>query len=151
IGHEGLSWGNQLMFSDGVAIRDVRVDYAWLRRASRRVIAACSAIAARPLTQQAPAVHFGRATGGRLKRAETIAKLLADPRTLLEEHSRGVVQLGDKRFMPRRVCTERHTISVDTPANRRATKLLLGTLHLLWSLKSDTDLPKRPRLWLKLV
>jgi hypothetical protein len=151
IGREGLSWGNQLMFSDGVAIRDVRIDYAWLRRAGRRVVSACSDIAARPLTQQAATVHFGRATGGRLKRAETIAKLRADPRTLLEEHPRGVVQLGNKRFMPRRVCTERLSISADTPANRRATKLLLGTLHLLWSLKTDTDLPKRPRIWLKLV
>jgi hypothetical protein len=151
IGHEGLSWGNQLMFSDGLAVRDARIDYAWLRRACRRVIATCTDIAARPLTQQAAAVYFGRATGGHLKRAETIARLRADPRTLLEAHSRGVVQLGVMRFMPRRVCTERLSISADTPANRRATKLLIGTLHLLWSLKADTDLPRRPRLWLKLV
>lgn len=151
IGHEGLSWGNQLMFSDGVAIRDVRIDYAWLRRASRRIIAACTAITARPLTQQSAEIHFGRAAGGRLRRAETIAKLRADPRTLLEDHPLGVVQVGDKRFMPRRVYADRLSVSADTAANRRATKLLLGTSQLLWSLKADTDLPKRPRLWLKLV
>src|ERR1043166_5478731 len=45
IHHEGLSWGQQLFFSDGSAIRDARVDYAWLTDVGSRIVETANAIA----------------------------------------------------------------------------------------------------------
>lgn len=151
IGREGLSWGHQLMFSDGATIRDSRVDYAWLRSASRRILSACNSIASRPLTKYSPQTRFQRPTGGRLRLAETIARIRRDSRTLLEAHPSGPFEHGGRRFMPRMAFLDSPTLSHDTPANRRATRLLQGTSDLIATISAGQDVPKRQRTWLNLL
>ena len=48
IEEEGLSWGSQLFFSDGTAIRNSKVDYAWLIAVGPQVIKLAHQVAARP-------------------------------------------------------------------------------------------------------
>jgi hypothetical protein len=151
VGREGLSWGHQLMFSDGATIRDSRVDYAWLRGTSRRILSACSSIASRPLTRSSVEPRFQRPQGGRLRLADTIARIRRDPRDLLEAHPAGPFKHGSRRFMPRMAVLDSPTVSHDTSANRRATRLLRGTLDLIASIGAGQDVPKRQRTWLKLL
>ena len=148
IGQEGLSWGHQIMFSSGATIRDPRVDYSWLRGASKDALSACISIAERPLTRYATTTQFQRPRGGRLRLSETISRLRSDPGSLLEEHERGMISVGSRRYMPRMASLDARGISHDTIANRRATRLIRSILDLIDSFEPVDGVPKRHRQWL---
>ncbi len=149
IGHEGLSWGHQFIFSTGAVIRDPRVDYAWLRTAGREILNACLEIAERPAGEYTVRPRLQRPRGGRARLAETLSKLRADPTALLEEHERGIVMVDGRRFMPRKVVSGSREVTHDTVANRRATRLLLASAALAYDVAKSADLPKRYRQWVE--
>ena len=150
IGEEGLSWGHQLVFSNGNAIRDPRVDYAWLRKVGRTILKNCQAIAARPAAKVIKLPKPVAPRGGRVVVGSTMALLRSDPRRFLEEHDAGLIEARGRRWMPRRVVAPTRDNSEDIVGNRRATRLLTDTNDLIASLcaQHGSELPKRQRQWL---
>lgn len=146
---EGLSWGHQLICSNGAGIRDPRVDFAWLRRVGREVLQVCGMIAENPALRSEATVKVRRHRGGRALVAPTLSKLRAQPSALLEKHHTGIISVGGERFMPRRVVTTAASVTHDTGGNRRATRLLLDVQDLTDHLLAADGLPKRARQWLE--
>lgn len=148
IEEHGLSWGRQLVFSNGNAVRDTRVDYAWLRSVAPRGLELCDAIAERPVTTAKKDSRVSVPRGGRVLLAETMSLLRGNARALLEEHPRGLIQIEDRRWMPGRVVVQTESVSCDTVGNRRATRLLLDLYQLTQRLVSQ-GVPKQQGNWLR--
>lgn len=142
IEHEGLSWGQQLFFSDGTGIRDSRIDYAWLRDKLAEFVAAAEAIADRPARLFRTRTTIGPPRTGRIALQKTVALLRANPRSLLETHPRGVVKFRDTRYMPRLAVTTTRERSFDHVSNIRATRLLEQVRGLCVQLKGVRGLPQ---------
>ena len=147
IGREGLSWGQQLIFSDGSAIRDPRVDFAWLRRIRRDAIQLFTEVSENPARRLASLPRLQRPRGGRALIPETLSALRGRPH-LLEAHPSGLLKVGGVRYMPRRVVARSTTTTHDTIGNRRATRLLLDLLDLSAELRDGGQVPKRGVQWL---
>lgn len=148
IGREGLSWGHQLIFSSGTAIRDARVDYAWLRTVGEAIIEACRAIADQPASVITVEPGLQRPRGGRPHISKTLSKIRANPGAMLEEHEHGLFEAHGRRFMPRKVVAFARNVTYDTIANRRATRLLLATADLAAYVAQSRDIPTQHERWL---
>lgn len=142
IEEEGLSWGNQIIFSDGCSIRDPRVDFAWLQSNATQLFEICESIANRPATKQRAVARRSHPRRGRALIGKTMSLLRSDPRGLLEEHPRGVINADRKRWMPRYVVADLSETSHDTIANRRVTRLLLDVLELAKGLIALHEMPR---------
>lgn len=147
----GLSWGHQLVFSDGMGMRDPRADFAWLRTAAREILDLCTAIAEEPSSRFETTSVRVTPRGGRVSIAETLSDLRALPAQLLEEHASGILSVAGKHYMPRRVVMQAARLTHDTVPNRRATRLLMAAADLTESLLSSGELPRRHRQWTELV
>ena len=145
IEHEGLSWGQQLFFSDGTGIRDSRIDYAWLRDKLAELVAAAEAISDRPARLFRTRTTVGPPRTGRIALQKTVALLRANPRSLLEEHPRGVVEFRGTRYMPRLAVTTMRERSFDHVSNIRATKLLEQVRGLCGQLRAFEVCRRTPR------
>src|SRR5690242_3982717 len=73
VGRSGLSWGRQLFFTDGTALRDRRIDYAWLLENGPRIAAAARDIAAAPIRRLRYEIRNQPPTGGRALVPQTLA------------------------------------------------------------------------------
>lgn len=147
IRHAGLSWGHQLIFADGSAIRDPRVDFAWLRNHLRDIAELCERIADHPSTRSEDSSTFDRPRGGRVLLSRTLSRLRAEPTALLEEHPAGLLKAAGRRYMPRRVEAASLVVTHDTIGNRRATRLLLDSADLARFIAGSADVPKRAARW----
>jgi hypothetical protein len=139
---EGLAWSGQLFFADGSAVRNPKIDYAWLERTGPRILDASDAIAARPLRRAQLVRSHQAPQAGKLFLKDTLALLRTNARGLVEEDEHGLIAAGGRRYSPRVVVAGRHERSFDVVGNRRMTHLLLLTLELCRSLRSEPRLPK---------
>jgi hypothetical protein len=141
IDREGLSWGQQLFFADGAAIRDPRVDFAWLMDVGPRIVATVNAIADRPWRRQDSRPVRGRPGPGNILIGPTMSMLRRNGRTGLDEAPGGPVEFRGRSYWPQAAVMERPTTSIDTVGNRRATALLVESHALAHHLLSSDDVP----------
>jgi hypothetical protein len=139
---EGLSWGNQLFFADGSAIRHPKVDFAWLVGAAPELLASCQQIVQRPSRRRVAALRKGRPSHGRIQVAATLRNLRGRGVQLLEAHPEGLLEAEGKRYLPRIAVTASQQSTVDTLSNRRATALLRSSRALCVGLAGSGDLPR---------
>jgi hypothetical protein len=124
IGTAGLSWGSQLYFSDGAALRHPKIDYAWLSVAGPEIVQTAEYVAVRPYRKVEMVPRVQRPQSGRLMLHQTIKLLRSNPRTLLEEHRDGPIVVGDHSYMPRIAVIRKALSSFNNVGNRRLTWLL---------------------------
>jgi hypothetical protein len=146
----GTGWSGQLLFSDGVVLRDPHVVYSWLDRCAdaalecvRRIIDAPRSISR---SDRTPTRRGGRS----LHQAATIRLLRAHPDRYLEESPTGLLTLGGKRYDPLRVVVRTRTTSVESAANRRAVSLvsrLDGLASEVLAADPDAHAAGRCRSW----
>ena len=146
---EGLAWSGQLFFADGSAIRNPKIDYAWLERMGPRVLAVGDAIAARPLRRAQLVRSHQPPRAGKLFLKDTLALLRTNARALMEQDEHGLIAVGNRRYSPRVVVAGRLERSFDVVGNRRMTHLLLLTLELCQSLQAEPRLPRAVKPWLR--
>ncbi len=146
----GTGWSGQLLFSDGVVLRDPHVVYSWLDRCAdaalecvRRIIDAPRSISR---SDRTPTRRGGRS----LHQAATTRLLRAHPDRYLEESPTGLLTLGGKRYDPLRVVVRTRTTSVESAANRRAVSLvsrLDGLASEVLAADPDAHAAGRCRSW----
>lgn len=142
IDREGLSWGHQLFFADGTAIRDPKVDFAWLTDVGSRIVALANAIADRPWRRQDSRVVRGRPGPGHILIGPTISMLRRNAKAALEAAPRGPISFAGATYWPRTAVTERPTSSTDSVGNRRTTALIEEARALARYLLSRDDVPQ---------
>lgn len=124
----GLAWHGALHFSGtDRALRDLRLDAAWLEASVPRICDVADLIAERPAT--AVRSTYKRARAGVPALSRTFA-LLRRERDLLEEHEHGPILVGGRRYAPREVVVRHRQPAIETIGNRRTTRLLLSALSL---------------------
>jgi hypothetical protein len=133
----GLSWGYQLFFADGTAIRHPKVVYAWLTARGPDIIRAASAIAAQPRFQQVFRRRRERPGPRKVAVGDTLHLLRRNPKLHLELAVDGVIEFGGARYHPKSVITMRPEPTVATIGNRRVTTLLLACAELAQALQKD--------------
>lgn len=151
LGREGLGWGYQLFFADGVAIRDAKVDYAWLSDAGPRILECARAIAERPRLRQIASEVVGTPGGRRVIVSPTMTLLRRDPSRLLEETESGPLAVGGRRYSPRLVVAAERKRSVKTACNVRAARLLTETAALTELVLSDREITPEARARLRVL
>lgn len=144
--HEGLSWGQQLFFSNGQVVRDPRVDFAWLTKHADEILSVAREISDRPVRRLEHSVALHQPLGGRIHLQATLSSLRRHQRALLEEHENGHIFIRGRRYSPRAVVASKRTLTIDTVSNRRATHLLLAARSLAQALiaqRPPSDTRKR--------
>lgn len=142
IEREGLSWGKQLMFSDGKVLRDDRINFAWVNAHGRELLDAIEAISANPHFESARRVQTTYPRGHRALPGKSFALLRSNPKDMLEAHPQGLIELGGRRWMPRKIVARTAAPTFHTYANRRATQLLVAVSALADSLVQSDVVPK---------
>jgi hypothetical protein len=122
--NSGTGWTGQLLFSDGVALRDPHVVYAWLDQHADEALTAIERILQQPLAATTHERSLSRRGGKSLDRAATLRLLRSRPDRYLEQRSDGLLAVGSKRYDPLRVVVKTRTSTVETHSNRRAVRLL---------------------------
>jgi hypothetical protein len=120
----GTGWSGQLLFSDGLVLRDPHVVYSWLDRCADATLECVRRIVGAPLSisrsDRKPSRHGGRS----LHQPATTRLLRAHPDRYLEQSPTGLLLLDGKRYNPLRVVVRTRTTSVESAANRRAVTLV---------------------------
>ena len=120
----GLSWGQQLFFADGKALRHAKVDYAWLTANWGELSDVSRRIAERPIRRSAVRSRRTREVQRRLRLSDTLQLLRSNVARHLESHPSGVFEFQGQRFHPNiGVVVVPHPTG-DTRAHRRLTRLL---------------------------
>lgn len=141
IDRNGLSWGQQLFFADGAAVRDPRVDYAWLTDVGSHIVRTASAIADRPWRRQDSCRVRGRPGPGHILVGPTMAMLRRAGRESLERLPGGPISFRGESYWPQAAVMDRPTTSIDTLGNRRTTALLVEARALAHYLRTRADVP----------
>ena len=97
----GLSWGYQLFFADGTAIRHPKVVFAWLTARGPEILEAADAIAAQPRFQRVFRAKRERPGPHKVALRETIQLLRRNPKVHLERAANGVIEFRGECFIPR--------------------------------------------------
>jgi hypothetical protein len=139
--HEGLSFGQQMFFSDGTSIRDSRIDYAWLQDKTAELVAVSQAIADRPARIFRTEHILGPPGSCRIAVRQTVGLIRSNPRAMLEPHLDGVVKFRAARYMPRLAVMTARERSFDHLSNLRVTRLLEHSRSLGAQLKAVRELP----------
>jgi hypothetical protein len=146
----GTGWSGQLLFSDGVMMRDPHVVYSWLDRCADAALECVRRIIDVPVSIRRPASRPSRRGGRSLHQTATTRLLRARPNRYLEESPTGMLMLGGKRYDPLRVVVRTRTASVESAANRRAVSLV-SRLDALTSevlaANPDAHVAERCRSW----
>lgn len=146
----GTGWTGQVLFSNGVGLRDVHVVYGWLDQHADAALAAISAILATPRSTTTNSTALSRRGGSGVLRAPTLRLLRSAPRENLAPNPEGVLQIGDERYDPLRVVVRKRRSTLDTIANRRAVSLLTWVIRLTDEVIGADAAPlvaARCRLW----
>lgn len=146
----GTGWSGQLMFSDGVVLRDPHVVYSWLDRCADSALECARRIIEAPLSIRRSDRKPSRRGGRSLDQAATTRLLRGHPDRYLEQNPTGLLALGGKRYDPLRVVVRARTASVDSAANRRAVSLirrLEGLVSEVMAADPDIDVTRRCRTW----
>jgi hypothetical protein len=120
----GTGWSGQLLFSDGVVLRDPHVVYSWLDRCADATLECVRRIIDAPLSISRSDRKASRRGGRSLHQTATTRLLRARPDRYLEQSPTGLLTLGGKRYDPLRVVVRTRTTSVESVANRRAVSLV---------------------------
>jgi hypothetical protein len=145
VGKEGLSWGHQLFFADGVCIRDSKVAYTWLLRAIPQILALADEISERPHVLSEGEPSPVNSSGHRPLLAESLGFLRKQGMPNLLAHSTGIIDGLDAKYWPRRVISNRRLTTTDNVANRRFANLLAETAVLANSIIQDNSAPRHAR------
>ena len=146
----GTGWSGQLLFSDGVVLRDPHVVYSWLDRCADATIECVRRIIDAPLSISRSDRTPSRRGGRSLHQAATTRLLRAHPDRYLEQSPTGLLTLGGKRYDPLRVVVRTRTTSVESVANRRAVSLvsrLDGLASEVLAADPDAHVAGRCRSW----
>jgi hypothetical protein len=150
----GTGWSGQLLFSDGVVLRDPHVVYSWLDRCADATLDCVRRIIDAPLSLSRSDRTPSRRGGRSLHQAATTRLLRAHPDRYLEQSPTGLLTLGGKRYDPLRVVVRTRTTSVESAANRRAVSLasrLDGLASEVLAADPDTNVSERCRSWRELA
>lgn len=120
----GTGWSGQLMFSDGVVLRDPHVVYSWLDRCADATLECARRIIDAPLSISRSDRKPSRRGGRSIDQAATTRLLRAHPDRHLEQSPTGLLTLDGNRYDPLRVVVRTRTASVESAANRRAVSLV---------------------------
>lgn len=143
VAHEGLSWGFQLLFSDGVSLRHAKIDFAWLMEAAPAILRLASQVSERPYERISLQSRVCRPTSGRVDVSQTIRLLRRNPTNLLQVYQHGPIVASGKRFAPRLVVARKAQLSSDTIGNRRLTWLLRECAGMAASLIENVPYARR--------
>jgi len=146
----GTGWSGQLLFSDGVALRDPHVVYSWLDRCADATLECVRRIIDVPLSISRSDRTPSRRGGRSLHQTATTRLLRAHPDRYLEQSPAGLLRLGGKRYDPLRVVVRTRTTSVESAANRRAVCLvsrLDGLVSEVLAADPDAHVAERCRSW----
>jgi hypothetical protein len=127
---EGRGWSGQLLFSDGEYLRDPYVVYGWLDDLADKTVNSLEAIAHRPVARTERHAAFTSRPRPPVSASKTIRAIRRSPREYLEESATGPIEVGNRRYLPRRAVEIRRRQAIDTPANRRATRVAAELLML---------------------
>lgn len=132
--NDGLSWGNQLFFSDGEGVPDNRMFVRWLQTEGATVAGVLEEIALRPTCRSRETMGPSSFARPPFDVAGSLALYRRSPETL-EERANGAIEVAGRRFTPRTVISRQHMQATDTPPNRRAAVLGRLALRLTTSLR----------------
>lgn len=147
----GTGWTGQALFSDGSALRDVHVLYAWLDQWADNALAAVRAILAAPRSVSKNARALSRRGAPGVLLAPTLRLLRSAPTQYLSPSDSGLFNIEGQGYDPLRIVVRRRRTSLDSIANRRAVGLLASMVRALQEVlgsASDTNTQIRCRLWL---
>ena len=148
--NSGTGWSGQLLFSDGVLMRDPHVVYSWLDRCADSTLECVRRIIDMPLSVSRSDRTPSRRGGRPLHQPATTRLLRAHPNRYLEESQAGLLALGDKRYDPLRVVVRTRTTSVESAANRRSVSLVArldGLASEVLAAAPDMHVAERCRSW----
>jgi hypothetical protein len=146
----GVGWSGQLLFSDGVVLRDPHVVYSWLDRCGDAALDCVRRIINTPRTITRSDRSPSRRGGRPLHQAATTRLLRAHPDRYLEQSPTGLLTLGGKRYDPLRVVVRTRATSVESTANRRAVSLISrldGLASEVLAANPDSNVAQRSRTW----
>lgn len=146
----GTGWSGQLLFSDGVVLRDPHVVYSWLDRCADATLECVRRILDAPLSISLSDRTPSRRGGRSLHQTATTRLLRSHPNRYLEQNATGLLTLGGKQYDPLRVVVRTRTTSVESAANRRAVSLvsrLDGLASEVLAADPDTNVAGRCRSW----
>lgn len=131
---EGLSWGSQLFFADGDGLPDNRMFARWLQVDGASAATVLEDIAFRPGTRSQQVIEASSFARPPFDVAASLALYRRSPETL-EERVDGAIQVGGRRFTPRKVFSRQQSEALDTPPNRRAAALATMALRFSSTLR----------------
>lgn len=146
----GTGWSGQLLFSDGVVLRDPHVVYSWLDRCADAALECVRRIVGAPLSIRRSDRIPSRRGGRSLHQTATTRLLRAHPDRYLEQSPAGLLMIGGKRYDALRVIVRTRTKSVESAANRRAVSLvsrLDGLASEVLAAGPDANVAERCRSW----
>lgn len=131
---EGLSWGGQLFFADGEGLPDNRMLARWLQVEGTSAATVLEDIAVRPSTRSRQVIEASSVARPPFDVAGSLALYRRSPETL-EERVDGAIQVGSRRFTPRKVFSRQQSEALDTPPNRRAAALATMAFRITSTLR----------------
>jgi hypothetical protein len=146
----GTGWSGQLLFSDGILLRDPHVVYSWLDRCADAALECVRRILDAPRSITRSDRRPSRRGGRPVDQAATTRLLRAHPDRYLEQTPTGLLTLGGKRYDPLRVMVRTRATSVESAANQRAVSLvgrLDGLASEVLAADPDAHVAARCRSW----